>query len=101
MTVVNVGKRGADEVLQLYLEPPGRAVERPARLLVGFQRLTLAVAESRRVELTIPLRRLAYFDETLDAFVLEAGRHRLRLARHAEAEGLIVELELEATRLGV
>jgi beta-glucosidase len=101
VTVVNVGKRGADEVLQLYLEPPGRAVERPARLLVGFQRLTLAVAESRRVELTIPLRRLAYFDETLDTFVLEAGRHRLRLARHAEAEGLIVELELEATRLGV
>ena len=48
----------------------------------------------------IPLRRLAWFDEARDAFVLEGGRHRLVVARHAEDQGIGVDLELEARVVG-
>lgn len=96
----NAGAMVADEVVQVYLEPPGRAVERPVRSLIGFQRLTLEPEQSERLRLLIPLRRLAYFDEAHDGFALEAGRHRLVAARHVEDPGLAVDLELEPLLLG-
>ena len=100
VTVRNGGAMEADEVVQVYLEPPGRQVERPARVLVGFQRASLAMAEQRRLVLRIPLRRLAYFEESSDGFVLEPGLHRLVVARHAEDAGLALELPVDGRFLG-
>ena len=100
VTVANTGPMGAAEVIQVYAEPPGRAVERPRRTLVGFHRLSLQPGQSERVAVRVPLRRLAWFDQTCDAFVLEGGRHRLLVARHAEEEGIGVDLSLEAGVVG-
>lgn len=96
VTITNTGEVEAAEVVQLYLEPPARKVERPARTLVAFQRLLLAAGESHHITLAIPLRACATFDPALDGFVTEAGLHRLVVARHVEDEGLAVALELEA-----
>jgi beta-glucosidase len=100
VTVANSGSMAAAEVLQIYLEPPGLAVQRPARTLVAFARVPLASGSSQRITLTIPLRRLAFFDITQDGFMIEAGVHRLVVARHCEDPGLALELLLEATFLG-
>lgn len=96
VTVTNTGQVEAAEVVQLYLEPPAREVERPARTLVAFQRLLLGAGEARRITLAVPLRVCARFDPAQDGFVTEAGLHQLVLARHVEDEGLAVTLELEA-----
>jgi beta-glucosidase len=98
--VVHGGAMAVAEVVQVYLEPPGRLLERPRRTLVAFERLSLQPGEQRRLTLSIPLRQLACFDPTRDAFVLEAGRHRLVVARHAEDPGLVVTVELEAAVVG-
>jgi beta-glucosidase len=98
--VRNSGERAAADVVQVYLEPPGVVLERPRRSLVAFQRVHLEPGETRRLSLPIPLRRLAYFDAERDRFALEAGRHRLVVAPHAEAPGLTVDLLLEAAALG-
>jgi beta-glucosidase len=90
----------AADVVQVYLEPPGLEVERPLRHLVAFQRVGLEPGEVRRLCLPIPLRRLAWFDEKRDSFVLEAGHHRLVVAHHAEDPGLAVALQLDACVLG-
>jgi beta-glucosidase len=100
VNVRNTGSMAAAEVLQVYLEPPGLLMERPPRTLVAFQRLELEPGEQRRISLDIPLRRLACFDEERDGFTLEAGRHRLVVARHADDPGLGMELTLAATFLG-
>ncbi|HHG2225326.1 MULTISPECIES: beta-glucosidase [unclassified Synechococcus] len=96
VTITNTGDMEAGEVVQLYLEPPAREVERPARTLVAFQRLLLAAGEARRITLAIQLRACATFDPAQDGFVTEEGVHRLVVARHVEDEGLAVALELEA-----
>jgi beta-glucosidase len=101
LTVTNCGAMAAAEVVQVYGEPPGRVPERPLRFLIGFQRLQLEPGESRRLSLAIPLRRLAWFDQAADGFVLESGRHQIRFARHAEDDGLAVALDLEATLVGL
>jgi beta-glucosidase len=90
----------AADVVQVYGEVPARTVERPTRILVGFTRVSLAPGQVERVSLEVPLRRLAHFDEAADAFVLESGRHRVVVARHAEDEGIWVELELESAVVG-
>jgi beta-glucosidase len=100
VSVRNAGTRAAAEVVQVYLEPPGLQMERPVRTLVAFQRLELEPGEQRRINLEIPLRRLSCFDEGRDGFVLEAGRHRLVVARHADDPGLGVDLTLTATFIG-
>lgn len=96
VAVTNAGAMAAAEVVQVYLEPPGRLMERPPRTLVAFQRLELQPGEERQLSLLIPARQLACFDAARDGFVLEAGRHRLVLARHADDPGQAWELELEA-----
>jgi beta-glucosidase len=100
LSVRNSGAMEAEEVVQIYLQPPGRARERPERSLVAFRRLRLAPGQAGRVELAIPLRRLASFDAERDRFVLDAGMHRFLAARHAEDEGLAVDLHLEEAVLG-
>jgi beta-glucosidase len=50
--------------------------------------------------LTIPLHRLAFFDVHQDGFMIEAGIHRLVVARHSEEPGLACELLLGPTFLG-
>jgi beta-glucosidase len=100
ITVTNSGPMAAAEVVQVYLEAPGREVERPVRTLVGFGRLPLEPGQAQQLELAIPLQRLAYFDAGADAFRLEAGLHRVVVARHAEAEGLAVAVQCEARLLG-
>ncbi len=100
-TVTNTGTRPGAEVVQVYLEPPGQAVERPSRVLAGFARVELDPGESRPVVVDVPWRRLAYFDESQDAFVLESGSHRLVLARHAEHDPApAVEVDLPALVVG-
>ena len=96
----NCGGMEAAEVLQLYLEPPGRRLERARRSLVAFARVTLAAGERRCVVLPVPLRRLAFFDVEQDGFALEAGMHRLVLARHSEDGGQACEVVLPDAFLG-
>jgi beta-glucosidase len=84
----------------VYLEPPGLGLERPPRTLVGFERVELAAGASRRLQLSIALRRLAVFDEARDGFAIEPGDHRLVLARHVEDPGLVLTLPLPAWWLG-
>jgi beta-glucosidase len=100
VTVHNDGPMAADEVVQVYVEPPAVAVERPERFLAGFARLALRPHQAERVVIPIPLRRLAYFDESRDAFVVEGGEHRVRVARHAEDEGMVVTLWIDETVVG-
>jgi beta-glucosidase len=100
VSVANSGAMAAAEVVQIYLEPPGQSVERPVRALVAFARVPLASGSSQRITLTIPLHRLAFFDVHQDGFMIEAGIHRLVVARHSEDPGLACELSLDATFLG-
>jgi beta-glucosidase len=100
VTVANSGAMAAAEVLQIYLEPPGQALQRPARTLVAFARVPLTAGSCQRINLTIPLHRLAFFDVHQDGFQIEAGIHRLVVARHSEEPGLVCELVLGATFLG-
>jgi len=69
-------------------------VARPKKILVGFARVHLEPKQMKEVRITIPLRRLAFFDEGQGAFVVEGGVHHLVVSSHAEDVGRRMELEL-------
>jgi beta-glucosidase len=50
VNVRNSGRRAGDEVVQLYVNDPVASTSRPVRELKGFQRISLAPGETRRVE---------------------------------------------------
>ncbi|HEY8962001.1 MAG TPA: glycoside hydrolase family 3 C-terminal domain-containing protein [Luteolibacter sp.] len=71
--VKNTGKRSGDEVAQLYVHEVKPVVKRPAKELRGFQRVSLAPGEERTLTFTVPASKLAYWDETKHAFVVNPG----------------------------
>lgn len=75
-TVTNVGDRVGDEVVQIYgRDLVGRTVRR-ARVLLGFQRLTLEAGEEQRVLVEIPAEMFALWDAR-EGWIVEPGAVRL------------------------
>lgn len=70
--VKNTGTVAGDEVVQLYIHDVSPSVKRPARELRGFERISLAPGESKNVRLTIPAEKLAFYDEKIHDFRVEA-----------------------------
>jgi beta-glucosidase len=60
--ITNVGKTAGDEVVQLYVRYPSSSVPRPMQELKGFERVRLAVGETRTVRFRLSARQLAYWD---------------------------------------
>ncbi len=95
LEVTNAGPVAGDEIVQLYMSAPGEAVERAEKELKAFTRVSLAPGETKTVTLTVPVAKLAYFDEAADDFVIENGRYQFTAAAHADdAEALAVEVTL-------
>ncbi|HSD65526.1 MAG TPA: glycoside hydrolase family 3 C-terminal domain-containing protein [Vicinamibacteria bacterium] len=69
--VTNTGSRAGEEVVQLYVGFPGSKVDRPVKLLRGFEKVALAPGETRRVSLAVKARDLAYYDAGARAWVVE------------------------------
>lgn len=81
--VDNVGERFAgSEVVQIYLEAPQGALGKPTRALVAFAKTRiLQPGESETLTLTVPLERLASWDDSgvtgnPHCWVLEPGLYR-------------------------
>ena len=75
--IKNNGKRKGDEVVQLYAHQVKSGVLRPEKQLVSFERITLEPNESRIVELTFPVKDLAFYDIGKKAFIVEPGVFKL------------------------
>jgi beta-glucosidase len=88
--VANTGARDGDEVVQLYARFPGSKVDRPRKKLVGLARVTVKAGETRRVEIPLRGRDLAYWDTTRRAWVLEKGKVEL-LAGSSSADSALTQ----------
>ena len=71
--VTNIGPREGDEVVQLYVHEVNPKVKRPVKELRGLERITLKPGETKKVSLTIPAEKLAFYDETRHGFVVNPG----------------------------
>jgi beta-glucosidase len=82
VTVANTGDVAGDDVVQLYVETRGSAVERAPRELKAFARVTLAPGETKDVQLDVPVADLAYYDPAA-GWAVEPIEYVAVAARHA------------------
>ena len=93
--VKNTGDRSGDEVVQLYVGFKNSRLDRPVKLLRGFERITLEPGETAEVSISCPLERLEYFDEKSDSFCLERMDYELYIgSSQADADLLAGSVNL-------
>ena len=61
-TVKNTGDRAGTEVVQMYVGFSHSKVDRPVKILRGFTRVALNPGEEKKVTITCPAEKLAYYD---------------------------------------
>jgi beta-glucosidase len=70
--VTNTGSRAGDAVVQMYVKHLGTKVERAREELEGFKRVTIEPNETKTVEIPLKASSLAWWDEKLPGFRVEA-----------------------------
>ena len=71
-TIKNIGKLAGDEVVQLYIHDVSPSLKRPIKELRGFQRISLQPGASKTISFNIPWDKLAFYDEKIHDFRVEA-----------------------------
>jgi beta-glucosidase len=87
VNVENVGNRSGDEVVQLYIRDVAASMTRPVKELKGFQRITLAAGEKKRVEFALGAEELGFWNREM-RFAVEPGEFKVMVG--ANSEDLIV-----------
>ncbi|HMO59762.1 MAG TPA: glycoside hydrolase family 3 C-terminal domain-containing protein, partial [Roseiflexaceae bacterium] len=75
--VRNSGTRPGQTVIQLYVHDAAARLERPAKELKAFAKVTLQPGAAQDVTLLLDMRSLAYFDDTRNMWVADAGDFEL------------------------
>ncbi|MDE0951152.1 MAG: glycoside hydrolase family 3 C-terminal domain-containing protein [Halioglobus sp.] len=89
VTVKNTGDVTADEVVQLYIGCSESDVDRPKKILRGFDRLELIPGESKRVTLTANFDSMRWFDETTSDWKFEILPYELFIGTSSRDRDLI------------
>ena len=76
VSLENRGDRDGKQVVQVYAERDGSAVDRPVRWLVGYASARLAAGERATVDVEVSTRLLAHW---ADGWSYEPGAYRLRV----------------------
>jgi beta-glucosidase len=81
--VENAGARAGDEVVQLYIRDVAASVTRPVKELKGFQRVTLAAGEKKRVEFVLTPDQLGFWNRDM-RFTVEPGEFKVMVGANSE-----------------
>lgn len=69
--VENTGDRAGDEVIQMYVGFPCSKVDRPVKVLRGFERISLQPGERKEVKVLCPIDKLKWFNPETNEWELE------------------------------
>jgi beta-glucosidase len=87
--VANTGDRAGDEVVQLYVGFENSKVDRPVKILRGFERVSLEAGESKTVEITCPIEELKWYDSNHNEFVLDHMEYQVYVGTSSSNSDLL------------
>ncbi|MBX3062690.1 MAG: glycoside hydrolase family 3 C-terminal domain-containing protein [Anaerolineae bacterium] len=94
VNVTNCGSVAGETVVQFYVAVPASRVERAAKELKAFQRVGLKPGETRPVQVNIPVKDLAYYDEQM-GWTVESTGYTLIVGQHSlDEQALRAEFEI-------
>lgn len=77
LTVKNTGTKAGAEVVQIYSGQKNPSLVRPVKELKGFKKVFLKAGETQTVEISIPVKNLAFFDDKKHEWVVESDTFTL------------------------
>ena len=101
--VTNAGGYAGKEVAQVYVSCPSVRLDREPKSLAGFAKTgELAPGEHERTAITFDIRDLAAYDESREAWILEAGEYIVMTGTDAEnaVPSAVLTLDREVVVLG-
>ena len=82
LDVTNCGPVAGDTVVQIYVAAPTSRVERAPKELKAFRRIGLKPGETKTVQVDIPVKDLAYYDEQ-SGWTVEPTSYTLIVGQHS------------------
>jgi beta-glucosidase len=93
--VTNTGSRAGDAVVQLYVKHLASKVERPREELKGFKRIGVQPGETKTVQIPLEASTLAWWDQKLSGFRVEAEPVRIMIGNSASDIQLTTEVRVQ------
>jgi beta-glucosidase len=87
--VTNAGARAGATVVQVYVGFPGSKVDRPVKLLRGFDKVDLAPRETKRVTLGVKVDDLAYYDPDARRWIVETMEYPVYVGSSSRSDDLL------------
>ena len=81
--VTNSGAVAGEEIAQLYVGFPNSQVDRPVKLLRGFQKLALQPGETRVASFELPVSELAWYNPDAEEWQVEAMTYEVLIGAKA------------------
>ncbi|MBO7371264.1 MAG: glycoside hydrolase family 3 C-terminal domain-containing protein, partial [Bacteroidales bacterium] len=97
--VTNTGKYSADEVVQIYVATPESpaALERPAKRLKGFKRVTIPRGQTRTVSIDINCADLWFWDMEAERMTYDQGKYMFMVGSSSEDIRNIIVVPMSGT----
>lgn len=96
--VENIGDLPGAEVVQLYFSAPESELEMPYQELAAFKKTrVLEPGEVQELEISVPVVKLASFDESRSAYILSQGEYIFRLGNSSRHTNPVFRLEVAET----
>ena len=87
--VSNTGSCFGEEVVQLYVGFPNAKVDRPVKLLHGFDKISLSRGEKETVTFTLHARDLAYYEPSTASWRVEPVTHEVLVGGSSRTSDLL------------
>ena len=88
--VSNTGKVMGEEVVQLYVGFANSGIDRPVKLLKGFDKIDIEPGESRLVEFQIDLEELAWYDPESKTWKIEEMEYEVFVGPSSDEMKLLI-----------
>ena len=79
----NTGRRDGAEVVQVYIRDMAASMSRPVKELKGFEKVFLKAGEKRKVEISIKIQDLGFYNAQMN-YVVEEGQFRVMVGTDSQ-----------------
>jgi len=79
VTIRNTGKVNGGEVVQAYISEMKPTVIRPLKELKAFSKIMLDAGEVKQVELTLPVKNWAFYDDKVSEWKINPGKYTINI----------------------
>ncbi len=92
--IKNTGNVEGKEVAQLYTSKKNSSIFRPVQELKGFQKISLKPGEQKKVEFSLPVQELAFYNTEGSTWQVEEGEYKFRIGSSSRDIRLTEEIQV-------